>query len=71
MLKQQRSLHSLPGFEISLLVTMLKSQHGTLHLYKDMVACSAKPQHLLVGPWAHLPWGHKVGEIDFGKLFHI
>ncbi len=39
---------------------------GTLHLYKDMAARSVKPQHLLVGAWAHLPWGRKVGEIDFG-----
>ncbi|MBG1267168.1 CocE/NonD family hydrolase [Nostoc sp. WHI] len=39
---------------------------GTLHLYKDMAVRSNKPQHLLVGPWAHLPWGRKVGEIDFG-----
>jgi len=39
---------------------------GTLHLYKDMVTRSSKPQHLLVGPWAHLPWGRKVGDVDFG-----
>ncbi|MEH1972404.1 MAG: CocE/NonD family hydrolase [Nostoc sp.] len=39
---------------------------GTLHLYQDMAARSTTPQHLLVGPWAHLPWGRKVGEIDFG-----
>ncbi|WP_208099081.1 CocE/NonD family hydrolase [Nostoc sp. 106C] len=39
---------------------------GTLHLYKDMAARSSTPQHLLVGPWAHLPWGRKVGNADFG-----
>ncbi|MBW4613810.1 MAG: CocE/NonD family hydrolase [Desmonostoc vinosum HA7617-LM4] len=39
---------------------------GTMHLYKDMAARSRMPQHLLVGPWAHLPWGRKVGEVDFG-----
>ncbi len=39
---------------------------GTLHLYKDMADRSTTPQHLLIGPWAHLPWGRKVGEIDFG-----
>ncbi|BAY60871.1 peptidase S15 [Calothrix brevissima NIES-22] len=38
---------------------------GTLHLYDDMAARST-PQHLLVGPWAHLPWGRKVGDADFG-----
>ncbi|MCF4968457.1 CocE/NonD family hydrolase [Nostoc sp. CMAA1605] len=41
---------------------------GTLHLYKDMVACAATPQHLIIGPWAHLPWGRKVGAADFGQL---
>lgn len=40
---------------------------GTLHLYKDIAARSTTPQHLLVGPWAHLPWGRKVGEVDFSK----
>ncbi|MCG6137196.1 MAG: CocE/NonD family hydrolase [Nostoc sp. LLA-1] len=39
---------------------------GTLHLYEDITARSTTPQHLLVGPWAHLPWGRKVGEMDFG-----
>ncbi|BAY23616.1 peptidase S15 [Calothrix sp. NIES-2100] len=39
---------------------------GTLHLYQDMAARSHTPQHLLVGPWAHLPWGRKVGNADFG-----
>ncbi|MCC5634675.1 CocE/NonD family hydrolase [Nostoc sp. CHAB 5844] len=39
---------------------------GTLHLYKDMAARSITPQHLLVGPWTHLPWSRKVGEVDFG-----
>ncbi|QFZ15728.1 CocE/NonD family hydrolase [Anabaena sp. YBS01] len=39
---------------------------GTLHLYQDMTARATTPQHLLVGPWAHIPWGRKVGEVDFG-----
>lgn len=34
--------------------------------YKDIAARSTAPQHLLVGPWAHLPWGRKVGNVDFG-----
>jgi putative CocE/NonD family hydrolase len=25
-----------------------------------------KGQHLVIGPWIHLPWNQKVGEIDFG-----
>lgn len=41
---------------------------GTLHLYKDMVARATTPQHLVIGPWAHLPWGRKVGAVDFGQL---
>ncbi len=24
------------------------------------------PQHLIIGPWAHLPWGRRVGAIDVG-----
>jgi putative CocE/NonD family hydrolase len=39
---------------------------GTLRLYKAMAARSAFPQFLLVGPWAHLPWGRKVGGLDYG-----
>lgn len=40
---------------------------GTLNLYQAMVARSRFPQYLIVGPWAHLPWGRKVGAIDYGK----
>ncbi len=39
---------------------------GTLNLYKDMVSRSQYRQQLLVGPWAHLPWSRRVGEMDFG-----
>ncbi|MBD2022738.1 CocE/NonD family hydrolase, partial [Leptolyngbya sp. FACHB-36] len=39
---------------------------GTLHLYEAMADRSAYRQQLLVGPWAHLPWGRKVGALDFG-----
>jgi uncharacterized protein len=38
---------------------------GTLRLYQEM-ATRNSPQHLWVGPWAHLPWGRKVGAIDYG-----
>ncbi|MER3436017.1 MAG: S15 family X-Pro dipeptidyl-peptidase [Leptolyngbya sp. ERB_1_1] len=34
---------------------------GTLRSY-----LSAKQAHLIVGVWAHLPWGRKVGAIDYG-----
>ncbi|MDX2214729.1 MAG: CocE/NonD family hydrolase [Oculatellaceae cyanobacterium bins.114] len=39
---------------------------GTLNFYREMSARSAFPQHLWAGPWAHLPWGRKVGAIDYG-----
>ena len=39
---------------------------GTLRFYREMAARSQQPQHLWVGPWAHLPWGRKVGAVDFG-----
>ena len=40
---------------------------GTLNLYQAMVAQSTQPQHLLIGPWAHLPWGRKLGAVDYGR----
>ncbi|MGB5635384.1 MAG: CocE/NonD family hydrolase [Waterburya sp.] len=39
---------------------------GTLNLYQAMVAQCRQPQHLLVGPWAHLPWGRKLSAVDYG-----
>jgi uncharacterized protein len=39
---------------------------GTLRLYREMAARSQFPQQLWVGPWGHLPWGRRVGAIDFG-----
>ncbi|MEL6442489.1 MAG: CocE/NonD family hydrolase [Cyanobacteria bacterium J06621_8] len=39
---------------------------GTLNLYQAMAAQSSQPQHLLVGPWAHLPWGRKLGMVNYG-----
>ena len=39
---------------------------GTLNLYREMAQRSQHPQHLLVGAWAHLPWGRRLGAIDYG-----
>lgn len=39
---------------------------GTLNLYQAIAAKSIQPQHLIVGPWAHLPWGRKLGAVDYG-----
>ncbi len=41
---------------------------GTLNFYTAMASQPAKSvnQHLIVGPWAHLPWGRRVGALDYG-----
>ena len=39
---------------------------GTLNLYREMANRSTYPQYLIVAPWAHLPWGRKLGMIDYG-----
>ena len=39
---------------------------GTLNLYRAMVEQCQQPQHLLIAPWGHLPWGKKLGEVDYG-----
>ncbi len=40
---------------------------GTLNLYQSMIAQCKQPQHLLVGPWGHLPWGRKLGTVNYGS----
>lgn len=40
---------------------------GTLNLYQAMKERSVFPQHLIIGPWGHLPWGRKIGEFDYGE----
>ncbi|NJK50772.1 CocE/NonD family hydrolase [Candidatus Gracilibacteria bacterium] len=40
---------------------------GTLNLYHAMVGQAPFPQYLIIGPWAHLPWGRKLGAIDYGE----
>jgi hypothetical protein len=39
---------------------------GTWQFYKEMAGRSAFLQSLIIGPWAHLPWGRKAGGIDYG-----
>jgi uncharacterized protein len=40
---------------------------GTLAGYRAMAAKEgAGPQRLVVGPWVHIPWASKVGEVEFG-----
>ncbi len=38
---------------------------GTLGIYQQM-AKGDNLQHLVIGPWGHLPWGRKVGAKDYG-----
>ncbi len=40
--------------------------NGTLRLFQRNLSANDAPQHLIIGPWAHLPWGRKAGTIDFG-----
>lgn len=40
---------------------------GTINLYQEMAHRSRYPQYLIIGPWTHLPWGRKVGTVDYGK----
>ncbi|QGQ98342.1 CocE/NonD family hydrolase [Paenibacillus psychroresistens] len=42
---------------------------GTLQTYEAMSQINSeanKPQHLIVGPWEHIPWGRKAGGVDHG-----
>ena len=39
---------------------------GTMNLYRSMVSQCKQPQHLLVAPWGHLPWGRRLGVVDYG-----
>ena len=39
---------------------------GTLNLYQESAANSRFPQHLIIGPWGHLPWNRAVGCQNYG-----
>lgn len=43
---------------------------GTLRIFDEASLRSARPQKLVVGPWAHLPWARRVGAVDFGSEAH-
>ncbi|MEM8778004.1 MAG: CocE/NonD family hydrolase [Cyanobacteria bacterium P01_G01_bin.49] len=40
---------------------------GTLNLYEAMLTKSQHLQHLIIGPWGHLPWSQKVGSLNYTK----
>lgn len=39
---------------------------GTLSCYLALADRCRSSQQLLIGPWAHLAWGRRVGDLDFG-----
>jgi uncharacterized protein len=40
---------------------------GTIKAYRAMRGrAGAGPQRLVIGPWVHIPWAARVGELDFG-----
>lgn len=43
---------------------------GALRLYHEAAARTSEPQKLIVGPWTHMPWGRRVGAMDFGPEAH-
>ncbi len=40
---------------------------GSWRFYQEMAARSDLAQHLVIGAWAHLPWGRKLGSLDYGS----
>lgn len=41
---------------------------GTWNLYQEMSAKSAFQQSLIIGPWAHIPWGNTRGDRTYSPL---
>jgi putative CocE/NonD family hydrolase len=39
---------------------------GTIAAFRRASVEAAGRQYLLVGPWQHVPWGPRVGDVDFG-----
>ena len=39
---------------------------GTLAAYRHYAAAARAPTRLVVGPWAHMPWGRRLAGSDFG-----
>ena len=39
---------------------------GTLQAYEWLQTQTNQLQQLVVGPWQHIPWSRRVGEVDFG-----
>ncbi|NJK35410.1 MAG: CocE/NonD family hydrolase [Oscillatoriales cyanobacterium SM2_2_1] len=39
---------------------------ATWHTHERSLAATAQPQHLVIGPWQHMPWIPQVGDVNFG-----
>ncbi len=39
---------------------------ATINTYDAACRATSQPQHLIAGPWQHMPWVQQVGELDFG-----
>jgi putative CocE/NonD family hydrolase len=39
---------------------------GTIEGYRRYEAAGRRDSRLVVGPWAHFPWGRRLGALDFG-----
>lgn len=39
---------------------------GDIRLHRELSHRQPQQHHLWIGPWGHIPWGQKVGEVDFG-----
>lgn len=39
---------------------------GTIEAYRSYEAAGRSDCRLIVGPWAHFPWGRRLGALDFG-----
>jgi putative CocE/NonD family hydrolase len=39
---------------------------GTIEAYRSYEAAGRRDARLIVGPWAHFPWGRRLGALDFG-----
>lgn len=39
---------------------------ATIASYTKCQTVTGQPQHLIVGPWQHLPWRSQVGDVDYG-----
>lgn len=44
--------------------------HGVLSAFRSLSQAGARNLELVVGPWVHIPWARRVGDVDFGPHAH-